>query len=282
MPFEVGRLPAGTAEEGRRRLKGAFLIAIDRIVPDPDQPRKKIDPTYLNELTASVKRLGILQPITVRYIESKNHYRVIAGECRYTAAKKAGLQEIPCWVKTPDAEHVLLEQIVENWQRSNLQPFELADSLAQLRDANNLTQTDLAREIGKSKGEVSKLLALLDLDPEVQKIARDDASGRITKGHLYPLLQLDPLLQQRVVHAILERDLTVKDAERMIARFQNTADSPGRRGAPVTRRKFVTKYGSALLTFRKKDVTDADCLAVLKEAIAQIKERIDDPVDFAQ
>lgn len=280
MPFDPDTVSDGTAEEGRRRLKGAFLIAIDRIAPDPDQPRKKIDPTYLNELTASVKRLGILVPITVRYIESDSRYQVIAGECRYTAAKKAGLAEIPCWVKTPNAEQVLVEQIVENWQRSNLQPFELADSLAQLRDAKNFTQREVACEIGKSEGEVSKLLALLDLDPEVQKIARDDTSGRITKRHLYPLLQLHPTQQQRVVHAILDRDLTASETERTVARYLATKHSPAPRGAPYTRRKFVTKHGSALLVFRKKDVTDEDCVALLEEAIAQIKDRASDPKDL--
>ena len=281
LPFDGSAASTGVAEEGRRRLKGAFLIAIDRIVPDPDQPRKKIDTTRLSELTASVSHVGIVVPITVRYIESENHYRIIAGERRFTAAKNAGLKEIPCWVKTPNAEHVLLEQIVENWQRSNLQPFEIADSLAQLRDMNGLTQTELAREVGKSKGEVSKLLSLLDLSPEVQKIARDDSTGRITKRHLYPILQLDPLLQERIVHAILDRDLTVKDTERMIARFQETNASPGPRGAPYTHRKFVTKHSSVLLTFRKKDVTDVDCVALLKEAVAQIKERAGDPADIA-
>jgi len=228
-----------------------------------------------------VKRLGILQPITVRYIESEKRYRIIAGECRFTAATKAGLKEIPCWVKTPKAEHVLLEQIVENWQRSNLQPFEIADSLAQLQDANGLTQRQLAREIGKSEGEVSKLLALLDLDPEVQKIARDDTAGRISKRHLYPLLQLDPIQQQNVVQSILDRDLTVNDTERIVARFLQTKESPIRRGAPVTRRRFVAKYGSVLLMFRKKDVSDDDCLALLKDVITQIKERAGDPADFS-
>ena len=280
LPFDPGNVSTGPAEEGRRRLSGAFLIPIDRIVPDPDQPRKKIDPVYLTGFTASVKRLGILSPISVRYVESKDNYRIIAGECRYTAAKEAGLTEIPCCVRNSKEESVLLEQIVENWQRSNLQPLELADSLARLRDANKLTQHELARQIGKSEGEVSKLLALLHLDPEVQKIARDDTSGRITKSHLYPLLQLHPAQQQSIVHAILERDLTVRETERMIARYLATHGSTVRRGAPVTRRKFVTKYGSALLTFRKTDVNDQDCLAVLKEAIDQIKERAGDPKDL--
>lgn len=267
-------------QAGRRRLTGAFLIDIDRIEADPQQPRKNIDPTYLNELSSSVKRLGILQPITVRFVDESQKYRIIAGECRYTAAKAAGLREIPCWVKTPKGEQILLEQIVENWQRSNLQPFELADSLAQLRDSNGLTQRQLSREVGKSEGEVSKLLALLDLAPDVQQLARDNSGGRITKRHLYPLLQLDAKQQLRIAHRILEQDLTVGDMERLIARFVAVKQPVTRRGAPVTRRKYASKYGSVLLTFRKQDVTDDDCLAVLKDAITQIKEQVGEPSGF--
>ena len=105
-----------------------------------------------------MRRLGILQPITVRYIETENIYRIITGERRYHAACEAGLAEIPCWVQSPKEEEVLLHQIVENWQRLDMHPYDLADALARLRDANGYSQQDLARETGKSEGEISKLL----------------------------------------------------------------------------------------------------------------------------
>jgi hypothetical protein len=114
----------------------------------------------------------------------------------------------------------------------------------------------------------------------VQQLARDDSSGRITKRHLYPLLRLDAKQQLRITHRILEQNLTVADMESEIARFLAVKVPATRRGAPVSRRKYASKYGSVLLTFRKQDVTDDDCLAVLKDAIAQIKEQVGEPSDF--
>ena len=160
--------PLNGSVEGRRRLGGAFAIARERIRPDPNQPRRRFDTEAQKELNDSVKRLGILQPITVRFLEAESIYQVISGERRYHAACEAGLAEIPCWVQSPKEEEVLLHQIVENWQRLDMHPFDLADALARLRDANHYTQNDLARETGKSKGEISKLFAILDLAPAVE------------------------------------------------------------------------------------------------------------------
>ena len=120
------------------------------------------------------------QPSTVRCVETAKSYRIIAGERRYTAARNAGLTEMPCWVKTPKHEEILRHQIVENWQRADLNPFELADSLAVLQDANRYTQADLATATGKSQGDVSKPLTILDLDPDVQKIAHEPPASTTT------------------------------------------------------------------------------------------------------
>lgn len=259
--------PAAT---GRRRLTGAFHIKIERIEPDPNQPRKQIDPQYIEELARSIRSLGVLQPITVRYIEAEDRYRIIAGECRYTAAKQAGLSELPCWVKTPKAEDVLLEQIVENWQRSDLNPFELADSLAILRDANGLTQRQLAERTGKSTAEVSKLLTILDLDPEVQKLARADTTGRVTKRHLYSVARLPAPQQSTLLKRISRDGLSAVETEKLVTRWQSAANAPKKGGAPVTRRKFSTRYATVAFTYRKKEVADADLLAALEEVRQQI------------
>lgn len=266
---------------GRRRLSGAFLIDINRIEPDPDQPRRRIDPSHLEELTKSVKRLGVLQPITVRYIEEKDSYRIIAGECRYTASKQAGMKELPCWVKNPKADEVLLEQIVENWQRQDLDPFDLADSLAILRDANKLTQQDLVERTGKSKGEVSKLLSILSLDPQVQRDARDDTTGRITKRHLYSLSRIPAQKQLEVLKRVRRDELSATDTERLVLRMQGSRDKPKKRGAPVTTRRFATKDATVVLTYRKKDVSDTDLLTTLREVRSQIIEKDGEPKDLA-
>src|SRR5205085_10342630 len=135
------------------------------------------DPVAQRELTDSVRRLGILQPIAVRYDAGQDAYLVIAGERRYRAACDAGLAEVPCWVQSPDAKDVLLHQVVENWQRAELHPFDLADALAELRDANGYTQKQLAVLTGKPESEVSRLLSLLKLDPAVQVEARSESGG---------------------------------------------------------------------------------------------------------
>lgn len=262
---------------GRRRLSGAFLIDINRIEPDPDQPRKRIDPTHLDELAKSVKRLGVLQPITVRYIEDDDIYRIIAGECRYTACKQASLNEIPCWVKNPKADEILLEQIVENWTRQDLNPFELADSLAILRDANNLNQQDLVERTGKSKGEVSKLLSILALAPDVQRDARDDTTGRITKRHLYSLSRVAPQQQLEVLKRVRRDELSAIDMERLVKRMEKRSDKPKKGGAPVTRRRFATKNASVVFTYRKRDVSDTDMMMTLREVKKQIIEGSNDP-----
>ena len=270
LPFRDEETSGGKVEEGRRRLKGAFLINTSRIEPDPDQPRKKIDPTYLTELTASVKRLGILQPITVRYVADTDRYRIIAGECRFTAAKNAYVKEVPCWVKDSKKEQILLEQIVENWQRSDLNPFELADSLAILRDANGFTQVQLAEHTGKSKAEISKLLSILDLEPDVQKLARDDTTRHVSKRHLFALARLDAEVQKRTILRIQRDNLTALDTERYVTRRLEKEKKSDKRGPEYMRRRFVITRATALFTFRKTNVTDQDVL----DAVSEIKEQI--------
>ncbi len=248
--------------------------------PDPDQPRKKFNAAYLKELTQSVRELGILQPITVRYVAADDRYRIISGECRFTAAMAAGLATVPCWVKNPKADEILLEQLVENWQRSDLNPFELADSLAILRDANSYTQRQLADRTGKSPGEISKILTILELDPAVQKIARDDTTGRVSKRHLYSIGRLDAQRQSLVLQRVLRDGLSAEDTERYVQRVRKAKDAPRRGGAPVTHRKFVTKFATVRFTYRKKDVTDMDMLNTLREVKKQIIEQSGNPADF--
>lgn len=247
-------------------------MSVDRIRPDPNQPRKRIAPEHLEELVASIKRVGILQPITLRYIEAEDVYQILSGECRFTAAKAAGLEVVPVWVKTPKSEEILLHQIIENWHRSDLNAFDLADSLAQLKAANGFSQTDLANSTGKNKSEISRLLSLLELAPDVQKIARDDDSGRITKRHLFAVARLDIERQQKLIHRIQKDDLTALDLERYVKRLETPKDKASARGAPVTRRRYMTRHASVLLTFRKNEVTDGDVLFALDELRRQIKE----------
>jgi len=258
--------------EGRRRLGGAFLIDIDRIEPDPQQPRKVRDATSQAELDASVKRLGILQPITVRFEDDRNIYRIISGERRYQAAKSADIPEVPCWLQSPSDDKVLVHQIVENWLRAEIHPYDLADALARLRDAAGFTQKRIAKETGKSEGEISKLLSLQQLDPEVQKAARQDTTSRITKSHLYAVTKLPPEGQRKLI-ALVQRDgLTTADLEKLVEREHVRPGEPKRRGAPVKHVRFSTSGATVTVTFRKRDVTNSDVATALDEARVQAAE----------
>lgn len=259
--------------DGKHRLQGAYAIETRLIRPDPHQPRRRFETEAQQELNDSVKRLGILQPITVRYLESEHVYQIITGERRYHAACEAGLAEIPCWVQSPKEKDVLLHQIVENWQRLDMHPFDLADALAHLRDANRYSQNDLARETGKSKGEISKLFALLDLDPAVQKIARSDQSGRITRRHLYAIRPLPAPAQIALLGRIQREDLTV-DALEQIVRAQSPRPE-GSRPSPAAhaRRQFKTERAVVSFSARRRELSDDDILAAMDE----VRERLLSP-----
>jgi len=217
-----------------------------------------------------VRRLGILQPITVRYLESQNVYQIVTGERRFHAAKEAGLPEIPCWIQAPKEEDVLLHQIVENWQRLDMHPFDLADALARLRDANGYSQKEIAKATAKSEGEISKVLSLLDLDAEVQKLAREDHTGHITKRHLYAMKALPRDQQQKLLEKIRREGITADETEELAEKEARRLRSEPRRGAPVSQQRFKTTHATVSFVFRKKDIASDDILEALEEVRGQV------------
>jgi ParB family chromosome partitioning protein len=270
---QKSQLPLGTdapaapgEQRGRERLKGAFLIELSRIRPDPAQPRRHVQDESIHELAASIRRLGVVQAISVRYIVADDVYQIISGERRFQAAKLAELPTIPCIVANPDEKEILVRQIVENWQRKHLHPFEIADSLAQLRDSNGYTQKQLAEETGKSEGEVSKLLKLLDLAPAVQKEARADPTGMLSFKHLYHIARLTIDDQTAVAAVAREQRLTAEETESLVRKTIVRRSAAPKRGAPVTRVQYVTTKAKIVLTFRKQTVEPSDILAALDEA----------------
>lgn len=221
-------------------------------------------PGHIEELAASISEFGVLQPITVRYVKDANGYRIITGECRFTAARHAGLSEIPCCVRSPDHDRILLEQIVENWHRLDLNAFELADSLAMIRDANGLTQQALAEQTGKSAGEVSRLLAILDLPPEVQSVARADESGRISKRHLYALRVFPEAKQLKLLERIQDGRYTAESLELLASSHSAATQSKGK-PPDWQSRSFRTKQADVRIVFHKPDVEPEDVLQAIRE-----------------
>jgi ParB family transcriptional regulator, chromosome partitioning protein len=249
------------------------LIELGRLRPDPAQPRKRVDDESLEELAASIRRHGVIQPISVRYLLKEDIYQIISGERRYQAAKLAGSPAIPCVIHDPQQKDVLVRQVVENWQRAQLHPFEIADALAQLRDANGYSQRQLAKETGKPEGEISKFLKLLDLSPAVQKDARFDSSGVLSFRHLYSIARLNEEDQAAMAAAVREQRLSVVQTESQVKKQIERRKGIVKRGSPVTKIEYVTTKAKVVITFRKQAVDQKDILAALDEARDKAEEK---------
>lgn len=214
-----------------------------------------------------MRQLGILQAITVRYIAEGGFYQIISGERRYQAARAAGLSEMPCWEQKPKSEEILLRQIVENWQRADLQPLELSEALTVLRDANHYSQKQIAQLTGKPESEISRLLSLSRTDPKVQQVARENPA-RFTKRHLTAIAQLEePADQRNVMVEVQQNNLTVVETERRVKEERTKRQGTKTRGAPTSRSfRFTTTSASVLVTFRKQRVTAKEVVVALDEA----------------
>jgi ParB family chromosome partitioning protein len=185
-------------------------VSVDSIIPNRYQPRTVFDEAALEELTESVKRHGVLQPIVVRSL-SDEQYELIAGERRWRAAQRAGLKRVPVVVKAAGNQDSLEIALVENLQRENIGPLESAKAYRQLIGEFGLTQEQVAEKVGKSRTAVANTLRLLKL-PEKALLALE--ANSITEGHARALLGFDsPAQQLAVLDRILTENLTVRDVE---------------------------------------------------------------------
>ena len=196
----------------------ASEVDIDAIVPNRYQPRGQMDDMRLQELAASIRSNGVIQPIIVRRVGEA--FQIIAGERRWRAAKLAGLLRVPVAIKevTDGREQSLLEMaLIENIQRENLNPIEEALAYRRLADEFHLTQEAIATAIGKDRATVANLLRLLRLPDEVRS---ELASGRLSMGHARALLALaDEGDQRRVARDVIARSLSVRETESMVKKF---------------------------------------------------------------
>lgn len=183
--------------EGTLRLKEARNVPISKIKPDPNQPRKTFPEEPMKELTASVELHGVLEPITVEYVEEKDYFKIITGERRYRAAKRVGLADLPCMVRTVDDKKRLTHQLIENIQREDLGPVDKARGLLELKSTlgNKATWKDVEKITGISERRRQQFLALLDLPNELQyeivALGRRPAKNRVTEKHARALLRLN-------------------------------------------------------------------------------------------
>ncbi len=187
-------------------------IPIDKIVPNPTQPRETLNPESLQELIESIKQLGLLQPILVR--PKGDYYEIVAGERRYHAAKTAGLKEIPAIIKDIDDQSAWDVALTENLQREDLNPIEKAKAFQYYIETFNVTQEELAQRLSISRSEVANFLRLLQLPPEIQEEVR---RGNLTYGHARTLLGIeDPTMQKLLAQKIIKEKLSVRETEDLV------------------------------------------------------------------
>ncbi len=215
-------VPAGPAAG-----PGLTDLAVAEIEPNPNQPRSQFDEDALASLAASIRELGVLQPILVRPVDGR--YELIAGERRWRAARRAGLDRIPAVIRTIDDSTSLEQAVVENLHRQDLNPLEEAGAYQQLVEDFGLTQEEIARRVGRSRSSVANILRLFQLPPSVQRMVRD---GQLSAGHARGLLgSPDRAFQEALARRAVEQSLTVRDVEEAVRKRQAGESSKGGKAA---------------------------------------------------
>jgi ParB family chromosome partitioning protein len=196
-------------------------LPVDRLRPGKYQPRSQMDEASLAELAASIKTQGVMQPILVRAVDhtpGAERYEIVAGERRWRAAQLAGLSEVPVLVRSIPDEQALAMALIENIQRENLNPLEEALGLQRLIDEFGLTHQQAADAVGRSRPAASNLLRLLQLNAPVQDLLM---SGKLDMGHARALLPLTGAQQIAVAQRIVQKGLSVREAERLVQQIVN-------------------------------------------------------------
>jgi ParB family chromosome partitioning protein len=209
--------------------KKYFSCPIEEIKPNKEQPRKTFVNEKLEELAASIREKGIIQPLVV--LKKADHYEIIAGERRWRAAQKAGLREVPVVIQDVSEETALEMALIENIQREDLNAVEEAEAYQALLQRFALSQEELAKRVGKERSTIANALRLLRLPVEIK---RDVAEERITMGHARALLTLeDPEEQKAARDEIVKGRLSVRETEALVKRKKNSAAAPSKPKKPV-------------------------------------------------
>lgn len=224
-------------------------VKLSDVVADPDQPRRHFEETALEELAASIREHGILQPIVVA---SRNGtYQIIAGERRYRAANRAGLEKIPVIVRTLTDQHKLELSLIENIHRRDLSPIEIATAYAKLRDQFNMTLDQIGEKVGsKSASTISNTLRLLKLPLVVRRAL---AEGKVTEGQVRPLIGIDEAIAEKLLPSIVTEQWSARQVEQHVAQYKPTA-SREKKAAPAVAKTHYERDAQAFTTRFKTPV----------------------------
>jgi ParB family chromosome partitioning protein len=194
---------------------GVLEIPVQKIFPNPRQPRKSFDPEGIAELVSSVRSRGVIQPILVR--EGNGGFELIAGERRWRAAKQAGILSIPAIVRKVSDQDSLQIALIENLQREDLNPMESAEAYERLIRDFDLTQEEISRQVGKKRSTITNVMRLLGLPAELKEYVRE---GKLTLGHAKAILSLPKKSQETTAgREIIRKGLSVRQAERLVQRI---------------------------------------------------------------
>ena len=224
--------PESSTEPSLRYVAGAYFeeVRVGSIAPNPKQPRRTFDEEALEELSASIAEVGLLQPVVIRKI-GDGSYELVMGERRWRASQRAGLEVIPAIVRETHDDDMLRDALMENLHRQQLNPLEEAAAYQQLLDDFGATHEQLAQKVGRSRPHISNTLRLLNLPPAVQ---RRLAADIISAGHARALLGLeDPQAQERLADRIVAEGLSVRAIEEIVAIREDVRVKPTRK--PVNR-----------------------------------------------
>jgi ParB family chromosome partitioning protein len=259
--------------EGRRRLDAASMIRLDRIGPDPRQPRKEFDEETLDRLADSLRSRGQLQPIRVRWDDAADRYIVVVGERRYRAAIMAGMEAIACVVVSgnPMPEDLLEDQLVENALREDLKPIEHAKAYQALLAARGLSQRQLAERLQIGHASIARALALLELPYAIQKAVDE---GKIAPNTAYELTKVDDRAEQETLARDAAEGRLKRDEVQKLTRSPRKGRGASKAKArKVTSRVVRTSAARITIELRKGDGLES-ILAATEEAVEQLRAEL--------
>ena len=261
-------------------VKSSLFLPISQVESCASQPRKQFDPDALADLADSIRQHGIIQPLTVRKLQS-GYYQIIAGERRWRAARMAGLTQVPAIVIEADDRKAMELAMIENLQREDLNPMEEAEGYHTLMEQYGLTQEETSQRVGKSRSAVANALRLLNLCKEVRELVEE---GKLTGGHARALVPLTTDVQQKAAAIIVKDDLSVRQTELLVKKL--TAEKPDKPGKDATSVDYAAEAARELgerlgrpckiVTGKKKgrielEYFGMDDLNALLEALHQLK-----------
>ena len=224
-------------------------LPIGKIETNPFQPREDFDQEALAELSQSILEQGIIQPLTVRKM-GYDKYQLISGERRFRAAKLAGIDAVPCYIRVANDEQMLEWSLIENIQRENLNAIEIAISYNRLIEECSLTQDELSQRVGKNRTTVTNYLRLLRLPAEIQAAIRD---GSLSMGHARSLINVDDKIKQLIIaNKVINNELSVRETEKLVRQLDRVVAPAGKHGKMVLPLKYESIKDSIQVHFDRK------------------------------